>query len=265
MLTRTTKSLVLIAALSPGLIAAKGKGCGGDGNDNTIFSTSPAPDMSGSWQVSYDDRLDIEITLGGAVYERQLGAQGGTITIDHDGQPITFNLDCTRPEVVCPSEVWPATVTFRQDDPTYPHRVWMKVPQSECQGQLVDPDPATCGPNTHNPDCEKVCDGESVTNTHESFGTIDEPGEEFWLALGAGIASNGINCVLLGGSFVDGNLVTEGSAEGEDWEAVSASGDVVTNYAGGCLWAGDPNMDGQLEALVLGASVRFATGFTATR
>ena len=247
--------------LMPCLMAAKGKGCG----DGAAFSSSEAPDMSGSWAVSYDDRLDIEITLGGAVYTEQLGPQGGTITIDHEGQPLTFNLDCSRPEVVCPSEVWPSTVSFRQDDPSYPHRVWMKVPSTECQGQQVEPDPSTCGPNTNNPDCEKVCDGESVTTSHEAFGVIDEPGDGFWLGLNAGVASNGINCLLLGGSYADGNLVNDGSATTEDWEAVSASGDVVTVYAGGCLWAGDPNMDGQLEALVLGASVRFATGFSAQK
>ena len=31
------------------------------------------------------------------------------------------------------------------------------------------------------------------------------------------------------------------------------------------LWAGDPDMDGDLEALVLGASIKFTTGFTADK
>jgi hypothetical protein len=37
----------------------------------------------------------------------------------------------------------------------------------------------------------------------------------------------------------------------------------ATIDSGGCLWAGDPNMDGQLEAFVVGASVRFSAGFSA--
>jgi len=39
----------------------------------------------------------------------------------------------------------------------------------------------------------------------------------------------------------------------------------LIGYAGGCLWAGDPDMDGELEAIVLGASVTFQTGFTGVR
>lgn len=262
---RSFYKLGLLMALVPSLMAAKGKGCGGDGDGPAIFSGTPAPDMTGSWDVTYADNLDVEITLGGAVYTAQVGIEGGTVTIDHEGQPITFDLDCSRPEVVCPSEVWPAEVSFRQDDPNYPHRVWMQIPQTECSGQLVAPDPSTCGPETNNPECDDVCDGESTTTTKEAFGTVDEGGDDFWVGLDAKIASNGVNCLLLGGSIAQGHLTTTGSAETEDWEAISTSGDVVTVYAGGCLWAGDPNGDGQLEALVLGGSIKITTAFDAVR
>jgi hypothetical protein len=43
------------------------------------------------------------------------------------------------------------------------------------------------------------------------------------------------------------------------------NGIVTVAYAGGCLWAGDPNLDGQLEALLIGASVKFTSGFTGVR
>lgn len=251
------------ALLVPVLMGAKGEGCGG--GDNTIFSKSPAPDMAGTWLVSYDDRLDVEITLGGATYTAQLGAQGGMVEIDHEGQPFTFNLDCAREEVVCPSEVWPAEVSFRQDNAIYPHRVWLQVPDQQCDGDLVDPDPAECGPDTNNPECDPVCQGEVTTTTKEAFGTIDEAGENFDVALGVGAASNGVNCLLVGGSYVDGALETEGTSDDGDWEAVGSTGDVITIYTGGCLWAGDPNVDGQTEALVLAASVRFATGYSASK
>ena len=260
----TKRSLGVLVLLLPLLTGAKGKGCGGE-DDPAIFSTSPAPDMSGSWGVSYDDRLDIEITIGGAVYTEEIGPQGGTVTIDHDGKPITFDFDCARPEVVCPSEVWPADVSMRQDDPKYPHRVWLQVPSTECSGNLVEPDPASCGAETNNPDCEEVWDGETITTTREAFGTIDEGGDDFWLGLNATVASNGVNCLLIGGSVAQGELTTEGSAETSDWKVTGAKGDVVTVFAGGCLWVGDPNMDGELEALVLGGSIRMATGFSAAR
>ena len=44
-----------------------------------------------------------------------------------------------------------------------------------------------------------------------------------------------------------------------------SDGVVTIGYAGGCLRAGDPNMDSQLQALVIGASVKLTTGFSATR
>jgi hypothetical protein len=263
-MSKKTLALALLAA--PMLMAANGKGCAGEGGDPPgIFSRSPAPDMTGTWAVTYDDRLDVEITIGGAVYTAEVGVEGGLVTIDHEGQPITFDLDCSRAEVVCPTEVWPAEVSFRQDDPTFPHRVWMSVPQTECTGELVDPDPSSCGAGTNNPECTEVCDGETSTSSKEAFGTVRESGESFWVGLDAKIASNGVNCLLIGGSVADGDLTSTGSAETEDWEAVSAAGDVITVYAGGCLWVGDPNMDGELEALVLGGSVRFATGFSAQK
>lgn len=249
--------------VTPLLMGAKSKGCAGE--DNTVFSRTDAPSMEGSWDVTYDDRLDVEITIGGSTYFEEIGAQGGVIEIDHDGQPFTFNVDCSLEEVVCPSEVWPGQVSFRQDDEDYPHRVWLQLPDQECSGELVDPDPSECGADTSNPDCDEVCDGEVVATTREAFGTIDEPGESWAVGLGVGLASNGVNCVLLGGSYAEGGLQTTGSAEDGDWEAVATSGDVVTHYAGGCLWAGDVNADSETEALVLGAWVRFATGFSATK
>ncbi|MCB9615906.1 MAG: hypothetical protein H6722_26015 [Sandaracinus sp.] len=238
---------------------------GADGCSNA-FSESPAPDMSGTWDVSYDDRLDVTVTIGGATYTETLGAQGGALTIDHEGRPFTFDLDCTRADVVCPSEVWPSEVGFRQDDERYPHRIWLQIPRQTCAGRLVTPDAATCGEGTTNPECERVCEGEVTTDTAEAFGTIDEPGAAWRVGLGASFATNGVNCALLGVSVAEGTLETRGSAATpETWDAYATNGDVITSYAGGCLWAGDPDMDGELEALVLGAQVRFATGFDANK
>ena len=69
-----------------------------------------------------------------------------------------------------------------------------------------------------------------------------------------------------GGPGDDAGIESTGSAETEDWTAASfTDGEVAVGYAGGCLWAGDPDMDGELEALVLDASVTFTTGFTGAR
>jgi hypothetical protein len=130
----------------------------------------------------------------------------------------------------------------------------------------VAPAPGTCGAGTNNPDCDQVCNGEITTRNEERFGVIGENGRTFRLYLGAGIATNGINCALIGWSVADAELENVGSASSGDWQSMAMNAGIVeVGYSGGCLWAGDPDMDGELEALVLGATVKFTTGFTADR
>jgi hypothetical protein len=253
---RITKlSAVLFAAALPSLMGARGDGC-------AAGSQSPAPDVTGEWRIMYDDVIGVEITIGGSVYTAELGAQGGAFTIDHQGNPLTFDLDCARPEVLCPSEQWPAQVTVEQRNTRYEHQMIVTLPMQSCSGALVAADPDECGSDTNNPNCDDVCTGDIVVNEREVFGVIGERGESFRLYLGGGIATNGINCALLGWSVADADLGTVGAADTADWEALTMDRGIVTvGYAGGCLWAGDPNMDGELEALVLGASIKFTTGF----
>ena len=248
----------LLAAL-PLLMGARGDGC-------AAGSKSPAPDVTGAWDIEYDDVLGIEVTIGGATYTDELGPQGGSFTIDHQGLPITFDLDCARADVLCPSEAWPQTVYAEQRNTTYEHQMIVTLPTQYCTGSLVAADPAECGPDTHNPDCAAVCDGEVLVRDEERFGVIGENGETFRLYLGAGLVTNGINCALLGWSVADADLVNSGSATDGDWQAEAMDlGLVTVGYAGGCLWAGDPDADGELEALVIGAGVKFTTGFTGIR
>ena len=251
------------------MLAGFAMGAGGDENGGqgcAAFSESGTPDFEGTWEVEYTDDLQIEITLGGVVHTAELGPQGGVIEIEHEGQPLTFDLDCDRPEVVCPSEVWPETVRAEQRNERFTHQVIMHLPQQVCDGDLVAPEAAECGDGTDNPQCEDVCDGEVVTREQETFGTLDEESENFELLLGGGLATNGINCALLGLSVARAEVVSNDPASRGGWQAEAlTNGEVVTGYSGGCLWAGDPDMDGELEALVLGAGVKITTGFEATR
>ncbi len=250
------RMLAIALCLFPALTGATQ--CGGQGLD--------APEIDGKWALSYNDKIDVEIKLGGAVYKETLGANGGSITINHEGQPITFDLDCARPEVVCPSEVWPATVDMEQRNDNYPRRVWVRIPTQSCDGQLVAPQPGDCGEGSSNPDCDDVCDGEVKQGTADRFGMINDDGSRLDVLLGAGIASNGFNCAMLGLSAASTELVTSGGSEQSDWTVDElSSGKVAVGYAGGCLWAGDPDSDGKLEALVIGASIEISTGFTGSR
>src|SRR5687767_11356813 len=87
----------------PFVMGAQGDGC-------AAHSDSPAPDVRGTWRIAYDDTIGVEVKLGGAVYHAELGAAGGMVTIQHQGTPYSFHLDCARAEVVCPSEAWPTQV-----------------------------------------------------------------------------------------------------------------------------------------------------------
>lgn len=247
-------------ALVPLLLAAKGDDCAAASSTQSI-----APDVSGTWAMTYADALDVTIRVGGAAYESQLAASGGVIEIEHDGRALRFDLDCARPEIVCPSEAWPQTISVAQRNVQYEHRMIVTLPAQECSEPLVAPSAEECGPTTLNPDCEEVCEGDISVRDRERFGVIDESGGSFRLYLGAGLASNGVDCALLGVSLADALLVNSGEGT-ELWRSEAMTAGVVTvAYGGACLWAGDPAMDEELEALVAGASVEFRAGFTGAR
>ncbi len=248
--------LLSITTALPLMMAAQGDGCAAN-------STSDAPDVSGVWNIEYDDRIGVEIKIGGAVYSEELGAAGGTITIDHAGKPYTFALDCARPDIVCPSEAWPSRVVIEQRNTAREHQMIVNLPSAECDGSLEKPEPADCGAGTSNPNCDLVCEGDVTVATRETFGVIGEAGNSFRLFLGAGIVTNGINCALLGYSVADADLITE-DRNTPDWTATAMERGLVTiGYSGGCLFAG--TLDSNDEALVVGAEVKFTTGFTGTR
>ena len=64
LVSRNILSLTALLAASPLLLGAKGDGC-------AAGSRSPAPDVTGEWAITYDDTLDVEIKIGGAVYQQQ--------------------------------------------------------------------------------------------------------------------------------------------------------------------------------------------------
>lgn len=251
-----TRSPLLFLCVLPFLQGAKGDGC-------AAGSTSAAPDVTGAWGITYDDVIGVRVTIGGAIYDAELGAAGGSFTIDHHGQPLTFDLDCARPEVLCPSESWPAQVLIDQRDLGHQHQMIVSLPQQTCAGSLSEPAPGSCGAGTDNPACDPICDGDIAVASAEAFAVIGEDGDSFRLYLGGGIVTNGVNCALLGASVADANLVTTG-APGGAWRATAMTGGLVTvGYAGACLWV---RAGGAVaEAAVAGATVTFTTGFTGAR
>ncbi len=223
------------------------------------------PDTTGTWSLSYDDTIAVEIALGGSVYNETISAAGGKIAIDHEGQALEFDLDCEREDVLCPSEAWPDQVTLLQTENVF-NGVQVTLPGQACTGTLVDADPSTCGAGTTNPDCDPICEGGVALEERKAPGFVSSDGSRLDVLLGVGAASNGVNCALLGLSTATAQLGTAGTPGLGDWTAVSMNaGTVTVGYAGGCLWAGDPDDDGHLEALVIGASIKFETGFVGVR
>ena len=240
----------------PFMMGAQGDGC-------AAGSTSPAPDVRGTWAIDYDDAIGVEVKIGGAVYTHELGAAGGSFTITHQGRPYAFNLDCARPDIVCPSEAWPGRVVLEQRDIDHQHQMIVNLPSATCTGALTKPAPGTCGAGTSNPNCDLICNGNVALHTNPAFGVIGESGNTFRLYLGGGVVTNGINCALLGYSLADADLTTIG-AKGDDWEATDMTGGLVTiGYAGACVFAG--THDGETDAALVGAEVKFTTGFTGAK
>ena len=249
-------ALMSLPAL-PFMMGAQGDGC-------AAGSRSAAPDVRGTWAIDYDNLIDVEVKIGGAVYTHELGPAGGSFTITHQGRPYAFNLDCARTDVVCPGEAWPNQVVIEQRDVMHQHQMVVDLPTAQCDGALTQPAPGTCGSGTSNPNCDLICGGNVALHTNPAFGVIGEAGESFRLYLGGGIVTNGINCAMLGYSLADADLVTTGKASG-DWEATEMERGLVTiGYAGGCLFAG-PAPDGTTRALLAGAELKFTTGFTGTK
>jgi hypothetical protein len=89
--------------------------------------------VTGAWNITYDDTLDVEIDVGGSVYEQTLPSGGGVVTIDHQGKQLSFDLDCARPEILCPSEAWPTTVTAEQRDANHEHQMVVTLPTQICR------------------------------------------------------------------------------------------------------------------------------------
>jgi hypothetical protein len=61
--------------------------------------------IDGTWDVSYDDVLDVTVRVGEQPVTARVGEQGGRVAMADGG--VDFAVDCTRADLVCPSEVWP--------------------------------------------------------------------------------------------------------------------------------------------------------------
>lgn len=76
-----------------------------------------ARDVSGNYELTYDDRLTLKLDVGGAVREVTQTGYGGVVDFGMvNGQPVRLDLTafCAKPEVKCPSEAFWARAAITQ-------------------------------------------------------------------------------------------------------------------------------------------------------
>jgi hypothetical protein len=77
------------------------------GGCNRGLARDHAPDFGGTWDITYDDSMRVELRIGERALRADVPLTGGPVTFADGGTDLAFEVDCTRPELVCPAEVWP--------------------------------------------------------------------------------------------------------------------------------------------------------------
>lgn len=240
---RRSKLAVAVVLLSPLLMAPTCGGGGGGGNDG---GSTDYPDVGGTWTLTFANDLTTEVNVGGTVYNPTLAGGSTSVTVTHDGKPISYTVDCSKQLVTCPSELLPATVAITQSV-SNPRDISLQVTESECRNGTVT---------------EGSCSGTLVQTTTTRNGTLTADGTGFTLVLGGGAAA-GANCVLLTLSLAQGDFVTSGTGDSLRADSIK-NGKLTTAVGGGCLVVNKAGLDPAVESAALAASVKLTSSFTAT-
>jgi len=76
------------------------------------YAAAPRPDLSGVWDVAYDDYIDAELRIGETVHHARLPRQGGRLVAAGHDLTVELDVDCARDELLCPNEVWPGELSL---------------------------------------------------------------------------------------------------------------------------------------------------------
>ena len=269
--------LTLIVVMFGGIICLAPGRCGE--STEGFFSGNPAPDVSGDWSVNYDNEIFVEIDVGGQVYTGSVFGTGGTVDFTHEGENFVFDLDCEQPEVLCPTEIFPDTITLDQRRfENRPHQVHMTINETYCSGEMVDLDESAgeCGGNTGISCDEQVCDGLMAERTSAKLGSISDPSAEtgdtpdYSIAISLGGVISGFAtmhgvCLGLAASEAEAQLSYNGTydPESNNMEGTQLDGEVVVVFAGTCLVGGTQAGNAVLAAA--GVKVTIYTPFNATK
>lgn len=81
------------------------------GCDKARSSAPPAPDFAGTWDVTFDDALALELRVGEQTLRAELPESGGHVALEAS-KPIALNVDCAAEGLVCPFEVLARELTL---------------------------------------------------------------------------------------------------------------------------------------------------------
>lgn len=274
---RSKTSWMVIIAICGVMSMAPGR-CGQSAQG--YFSGNPAPDVRGEWDVTYEDSIEVTIDIGGEIRTGSIFGTTNTIEFEYDGEDYVFELDCDEPAVVCPSEIFPESITLEQRNfEDQPHQVRMPVNETTCAGRSSTPDESAgeCGGETGISCEEEICDGMMIERESNHTGSISDPtadvGDtpEFILGISLGgivtgfSTGNGV-CVGLAASEADAIIDYDGTYDPESNNMTATDlvdGEINLIFAGGCLIGVVEG--GTAAAAIAGASVTLTTGFTASK
>lgn len=221
--------------------------------------------MSGEWTVTHGDTLTVELLLGESVYEASLGIDGGVIEIDHEGTPLTFNLDCADELILCPTEAWAASLTMGQQPVNSQSEIPIDLPAHVCTGEVTIADIDACAENLGESMCEWICDAEVVIEDRERIARLTDKGESFMVLFAQSVTGTGSACTLGPFSRAEAEVVSAGGELDEAWEAEAlTNGTLELTYSGRCLSTG-AIADPELEAAVAEATLTVRTSFEGAR
>jgi hypothetical protein len=65
------------------------------------------PSVAGTWDTLFDDVIDVSADVEGEQPEARIGASGGRVAFHDAGAFVELEVDCARPELICPQELLP--------------------------------------------------------------------------------------------------------------------------------------------------------------
>jgi hypothetical protein len=166
----------------------------------------PGLELGGStgavWLLDVGDRLTVTVRSGGATVRQHDLIWGAGARFDLDGVSVDLDALCARPDVACPQEVFPGTITMTQPGSDR-HLVNLSY---NPEGPLASVDEATL------------------------LGNLDSDGN-LRVFLGVGAAATG-SCGLLSVSYATGRVTSDRSLPER---GVAIQGEIIVGMAAGCV------------------------------